>query len=144
MIVLDTNIISELWKIKPEQNVIAWVDSQTVETLYLSAITVAELRFGIATIPKGKRKSIYEDRLENQVLAIFSDRILPFDLAASKTYSDLMARAQQNGLAIGKADGYIAAIALVNKMAVATRDTSPFLAAGLNVINPWYMGDDRG
>lgn len=137
MIVLDTNVISELWRIAPEPNVLAWIDAQMMETLYLSAITVAELRFGLAAMSKGKRRTIYLDRLEREVLPAFSGRILPFDLDASRTYADLMATARATGKAIGKADGYIAASAIARGFAVATRDTSPFEAAGLAVIDPW-------
>jgi predicted nucleic acid-binding protein len=137
MIVLDTNVISELWKIKPNPSVLAWIDAQAIETLYLSAITVAELRYGLATMPEGKRRAIYQDRLEHEVLPTFAGRVLPFDLDASQAYSDLMARARAGGKAIGKADGYIAAAAAAHGLMVATRDTSPFEAARLNTINPW-------
>lgn len=137
MIVLDTNVISELWKAEPDANMLAWIDAQMVETLYLSTITVAELRFGLATMPEGKRRTIYQDRLEREVLPAFSGRVLSFDLDASQAYAELMARARAAGKAIGKANGYIAATASARGLMVATRDTSPFEAAGLNVINPW-------
>jgi len=137
MIVLDTNVISELWKIEPDSNVLAWIDAQMVETLYLSTITIAELRFGLASMPDGKRRRIYQDRLEREVLPAFTGRILSFDLDASQAYAQLMARAKQAGKSIGKADGYIAATAAARGLTVATRDTSPFEAAGINVINPW-------
>lgn len=137
MILLDTNLISEPWKPVPDQAVIAWLDDQAIETLFLSAITIAELRFGIAAMPSGKRQTILRDRLEDEVLPHFSERILSFDLAASQSYSELMARARIAGKAIGTADGYIAAIAAANGLAIATRDTSPFESAGLKVINPW-------
>lgn len=137
MIILDTNVISELWKIEPNPNVLTWIDAQAVETLYLSTITVAELRYGLATMPESKRRTIYQERLEHEVLPTFAGRVLPFDLEASQAYSDLMARARARGKAIGKADGYIAATAAAHSLAVATRDTSPFQAAELNIINPW-------
>ncbi|NTJ65874.1 type II toxin-antitoxin system VapC family toxin [Agrobacterium rhizogenes] len=137
MIVLDTNVISELWKIEPDSNVLAWIDAQMIETLYLSTITIAELRFSLASMPDGKRSRIYQDRLEREVLPAFTGRILSFDLDASQAYAQLMARAKQAGKSIGKADGYIAATAAARGLMVATRDTSPFEAAGLNVINPW-------
>ncbi|MFC3072743.1 MULTISPECIES: type II toxin-antitoxin system VapC family toxin [Shinella] len=137
MILLDTNLISEPWKPVPDQAVVAWLDDQAIETLFLSAITIAELRFGIAAMPSGKRQAILRDRLEDEVLPHFSDRILSFDLAASQFFSELMARARIAGKAIGTADGYISAIAAANGLAIATRDTRPFEAAGLKVINPW-------
>lgn len=137
MILIDTNVISELWKAEPNPGVLAWVDAQTVETLYLSAITVAELRFGLATMPEGKRRTIYQERLENEVLPTFAGRVLPFNLDASQAYADLMARAKVEGKAIGKADGCIAATASACGLMVATRDISPFEAAGLKIVNPW-------
>ena len=137
MILIDTNVISELWKPGPDSNVLAWIDAQTIETLHLSAITVAELRYGLAMMPEGKRRTIYEERLEREVLPAFAGRVLAFDLDTSKTYAELMARARAGGKAIAKADGYIAATAAAHGLIVATRDTSPFEAGGLNVINPW-------
>ena len=137
MIVLDTNVISELWRIAPSHDVQAWLDAQDIETLYLSIITVAELRYGLAVMPKGKRRNTYQERLEKEVLPIFAGRILVFDLQASQAYADLMAQAKAEGKAIGKSDAYIAAIAKAHGFAVATRDVSPFVAAGLSVINPW-------
>ena len=139
MIVLDTNVISELWKAVPDSSVLSWIDAQMVETLYLSAITVAELRFGLAAMPSGKRRAIFQDRLEREVLPAFTSRVLPFDLDASKAYADLMAQAKAAGKAIGRADGYIAATAVARGLMVATRDIGPFQAAGLNVINPWEI-----
>jgi len=137
MILLDTNVISEPWKPVPDEQVVIWLDAQAIETLFLSAITIAELRFGIAAMPSGRRQTILRDRLEVEVLPLFSGRILSFDLASSEFYSELLVRARMSGRAIGTSDGYIAAIAAANDLAVATRDTSPFEAAGLKVINPW-------
>lgn len=137
MILLDTNVISEPWKPVPNEAVIAWLDAQAIETLFLSAITIAKLRFGIAAMPLGKRQVILRDRLEGEVLPHFSGRILPFDLTTSQFYSELMARARAFRKAISTADAYIAATAAANGLAISTRDTSPFEAAGLKVINPW-------
>ncbi len=137
MILVDTNVISELWRVAPDPGVLSWVDAQAIETLYLSAITVAELRFGVASMPKSRRRLIYEDRLEREVLPAFTGRVLPFDLDASQAYASLMARARCEGKAIGAADGYIAATAVSRALMVATRDVAPYRAAGLKVINPW-------
>ncbi len=108
-----------------------------IETLYLAAITVAELRFGVALLPAGKRRDRLNESLEKQVLPLFAGRVLPFDMLASQPYATLMAKARAAGLAIGTVDGYIAATAAANGMMVATRDTSPFEAASVSVINPW-------
>ncbi len=137
MILLDTNVVSEPLRHAPEPRVIEWIDAQPLETLYLSAITVAELRAGVALLPAGKRRTGLNDNLEKRVLPLFVGRVLPFDVACTKAYAELMARTRAAGLALGAADGYIAANAIANGLAVATRDTSPFLAAGLRVIDPW-------
>ncbi|AOX18926.1 MULTISPECIES: type II toxin-antitoxin system VapC family toxin [Acetobacteraceae] len=137
MILLDTNVISEPWKPAPEPRVLAWIDAQAIETLFLSAVTVAELRFGIGAMPAGRRRSVLHERLEQQVLPLFEGRVLSFDLAASQAYAELMVRARSEGRAIGKADGYIAAVAASRGYAVASRDVSPFEAAGVRVLNPW-------
>ncbi len=137
MIVLDTNVISEAMRSAPEAAVVSWLDSQPLETLYLSAITVAELRFGVASLPAGKRSDTLRDRLEEQVIPLFAGRVLSFDLPASQAYGELMAKARKSGRAISTADGCIAAIAAANKMMIASRDTQPFEAGGVAVINPW-------
>lgn len=137
MILVDTNVISEPLRKEPDARVVAWVNAQPIETLYLSAITVAELRFGVASLPAGKRRHRLDESLETRVLPLFAGRVLAFDLLASRTYADLMTRARAAGMAIGAADGYIAATAAANRMTVATRDTAAFEAAGVPVINPW-------
>jgi len=141
VILVDTNVISEPLREAPEARVIAWIDAQAVETLYLSAITVAELRFGVAVLPAGKRRDRLQMRLEREVLPLFSGRVAAFDLDASQTYADLMAQARAEGRAIEKADGYIAAVAAARGFIVATRDVGPFEAAGLVVVNPWGSGN---
>jgi toxin FitB len=137
MILLDTNVISEPLRRAPEARVINWIDAQSLETLYLSAITVAELRLGVANLPVGKRRDELQTSLENQILPLFAGRVRPFDMDCTTAYAELMAKAKSAGLAIAAADGYIAAIAATNRFSVATRDVSPFQAAGVNVINPW-------
>ena len=137
MILVDTNVISEPMRKIPEARVIDWIDAQPLETLYLSAITVAELRFGVASLAAGKRRDSLHDDLETRALPLFVGRVLAFDVAASQVYADLMAKARAVGLAIGTADGYIAATAAANGMMVATRDTAPFEAGGVPTINPW-------
>ena len=137
MILLDTNVVSEPLKASCDKSVLSWIDEQVIETLYLSTISLAELRFGIAVLPEGKRRDTLFSSLEQQVLPLFAGRILLFDEQASQAYATLRARARTAGQAIATVDGYIAAIAVTHGFAVATRDTSPFEAVGLKVINPW-------
>jgi len=137
MILLDTNVISEPQRQKPNASVIDWIDAQALETLYLSAITVAELRAGIALMPVGKRRDSLHESLEKRLLPMFANRVLSFDMACTKAYAELLAKSRAAGLAVETADAFIAAVALANGFTIATRKTSPFEAAGLNVINPW-------
>ena len=139
MILLDTNVVSEPLRHAPDARVVAWIDAQPLETLYLSAITVAELRAGVALLPAGKRRAGLMDNLEKRVLPLFAGRVLPFDLACTPAYAALTAKARAAGLAIATPDGCIAAIAATHHFAVATRDTGPFVATGAAVINPWQV-----
>jgi len=139
MILLDTNVVSEPLRPAPDARVTEWIDAQALETLFLSAITVAELRAGLALLPAGKRRVGLQESLETRVLSLFSGRVLPFDLGCTQAYAELMAKARASGLAIASADGYIAAIAAANGLTVATRDTAPFNAASVAVINPWQV-----
>lgn len=137
MILLDTNVVSEPLRHAPEARVIEWIDAQPLETLYLSAMTVAELRAGVTLLPAGKRRTALHESLEKHVLPMFVGRVLPFDLPCTNAYAELLATVRKAGGGIETADACIAAIAVANGFNVATRDTSPFEAAGLTVINPW-------
>jgi len=137
VILLDTNVVSEPLRHSPDSRVVEWIDAQPLETLFLSAITVAELRAGVALLPAGKRRASLQESLEKKVLPLFTGRVLPFDLTCTAAYAELMAKARAAGLAIATADGYIAAIANANGLAVASRDSGPFEAAGSVVIDPW-------
>lgn len=137
MILVDTNVVSEPLRPRPEPRVVEWLDGQALETLYVSAVTVAELRFGVRCLPAGRRRERLRGDLERRVLPTFAGRVLSFDLAATDAYAELMAEARASGRAVSASDGYIAATAAANGMAVATRDTAPFEAAGIETIDPW-------
>jgi predicted nucleic acid-binding protein len=136
MILLDTNVVSEAMKPEPNPLVRQWLDEQAAETLYISSVTIAELMFGIGTLPKGKRKDKLTTAL-NGVLDLFVDRTLPFDTNAARRYADLAVKARVAGKGFPTPDGYIAAIAASHDFVVASRDASAFAAAGLTVIDPW-------
>lgn len=137
MILVDTNVVSETMRSAPEPNVIAWLDAQAVETLYLSTVSLAELLFGVAVLPEGRRKVALGLSLVEKAALLFAERILPFDVDAAKAYATVVSRARRAGREIGVADGQIAAVAAVHRLAVATRDTGPFEAAGIAIIDPW-------
>lgn len=136
MIVLDTNVVSEAMKPDPNPAVRAWLNDQAVETLYLSSVALAEMLFGIAALPTGKRKDMLEQAL-NGLLGLFRDRILPFDIDAARQYAELAVKARNGGRGFPTPDGYIAAIAASRGFIVASRDTAPYEAASVSVINPW-------
>jgi len=137
MILLDTNVISETQRQEPNVRVLDWLDAQALETLYLSTITVAELRAGIALMPVGKRRASLDENLEKRLLPMFANRVLPVDMACAKAYAELLAKSRAAGLAVETADTFIGAVALANGFTVATRDSSPFEAAGVTIFNPW-------
>jgi len=138
MILLDTNVVSEAIKPEPHPSVLAWLDAQAAETLFISSITVAELLFGIGALPDGRRKDMLAARIDG-LLDQFVDRILHFDTLAAQRYADLAVKARAAGKGLPTPDGYIAAIAAAHGFAVASRDTSPFTSAGLTVIDPWTV-----
>lgn len=136
MIVLDTNVISEAMKPEPHPAVRAWLNDQAAETLYLSSVTLAELLFGIAALPVGKRKDMLALTLDG-LMGLFRDRVLPFDTDAARHYAELAVTARIAGRGFPTPDGYIAAIAVSRGFIVASRDTAPYKAASVAVINPW-------
>lgn len=138
MILLDTNVISEMARERPSPVVEAWLDSQMFDSLFLSAITVAEMRFGILILAAGRRRDAISAALARTV-QLFSGRVLPFDQAAGECYAGLAAAARASGRGFPTPDGYIAAIAASRGFTVATRDLAPFQAAGIPVIDPWAM-----
>jgi predicted nucleic acid-binding protein len=137
MIILDTNVISEPLKPHADSVVIRWLDAQDPDTLYLTAVNLTEVLIGIALLPAGKRKRGMELAARSLQMKLFANRFLSFDREAAIAFSLLGSRAAAKGYPISVADCQIAAIAAVHGFAVATRDTAPFLAAGVPVINPW-------
>ena len=139
MILLDTNVVSEPMRPQPDQKVLAWLDAQAAESLYLSTVSFAELLLGIVSLPAGKRRRALAAALNQQVIALFGDRIVPFDLNAAEIYAEIVVRARRHGHPIAVADAQIAAIAVSHQFTLATRDEEPFQAAGVPVINPWTV-----
>ena len=136
MIILDTNVVSEAMKPEPHPSVRAWLNDQVAETLYLSSVTLAEILFGIAALPAGKRKDMLAQAFDG-LMALFRDRVLPFDTDAARHYAVLAVAARTSGRGFPTPDGYIAAIAASRKYNVASRDTAPYEAASVTVVNPW-------
>jgi len=137
MILLDTNVVSEPIRRRPDRRVLDWLDAQAIETLYFSTISLAELLLGVESLPVGRRRTALAAALERQIAELFGDRITPFDIAAAEAYAKVVARARSQRHPISIADGQIAGIAAAKKFCIASRDELPFHAAGLVVINPW-------
>ena len=140
MIILDTNVVSEPLRPQPDAAVVSWLDRQSDQTLFITSVTRAEGLLGVAVLPGGRRRDELAAALD-EVLGAFVGRTLPFDTAAADAYALIAATARAAGLALSVPDGYIAAIAAARGYAVATRDTAPFMAAGVKTINPWL--DER-
>jgi predicted nucleic acid-binding protein len=139
MIILDTNVVSEAMKPEPNPAVRAWLNDQVAETLYLSSVTLAELLFGVGSLPDGRRKDMLAQALDG-LMGLFRDRVLPFDTDAARCYADLAVTVRSAGRGFSTPDGYIAAIAASRGFVVASRDTAPYEAAKVTVINPWERG----
>ncbi len=137
MIVIDTNVVSEPLKPQADTAVLAWLDRQAEQVLYLTATSLAELLVGVEKLPEGRRKTFLAQSLKPRLANWFGPRVLAFDETAAMAYAKLVSRARAAGRTISFADGQIAAIAHTHGFIVATRDTAPFEAAGVQVINPW-------
>ncbi len=137
MILIDTNVLSELMKAKPAVEVLSWIDQQPAGQLYISSITVAEILYGIARLPDGKRKTAFADLAKLMFDEDFAGRILPFDTDAAIRYASLAAASEAKGRVSDMADAQIAAIAALYDAPVATRNVRHFDHLGVSVINPW-------
>jgi predicted nucleic acid-binding protein len=137
MLLIDTNVIFELMRATPAPSVLNWFSTQDPSTLYLSAVTEAELRTGIAILPAGQRREGLRAALDTTIAEDFEGRILPFDADAAKTYAEIASGRRSAGRPIADADCQIAAIARATGMPVATRNTRDFEGCGIDVINPW-------
>ena len=137
MIVLDTNVSSELMRSQPHPDVLAWVAAQPRALLYTTSVNRAEILFGIAALPEGRRRSILAESATAMFDEDLAGRVLPFDAAAASRYAQIATSRRLAGTPIEAFDALIAATAFVAGAAVATRDISGFENCGLTLINPW-------
>ena len=137
MIVLDTNVVSELMRPSPDSGVIDWVARQVAPDLHVSAISEAELRYGVEVLPRGRRRNGLLDEIEGMLREDFGGRVVPFDSYAARSYAAIAAARRAAGRPISQADCQIAAIARALGASVATRDVDGFVGCGIDVINPW-------
>ena len=137
MIVLDTNVVSEMMRIAPDAKVEKWLDAQVADELWLNSIVIAELMFGAARLPEGAKKRQLLKAIQGTVEEDYAGRILSFDLEAAAAYAEIAARCMAKGRPIDMADAQIAAICWAQNATLATRNTKHFEGLGLNLINPW-------
>ena len=136
-VLLDTNVVSELIRKAPDSAVEAWAGNQALEDLFFSAVGEAELRYGAAVLPAGRRRTSLVSNIEAMLRDAFGDRVLPFDSNAARAYAEIAALRRSAGRPVPPADCQIAAIARSRGMAVATRNVSDFEDIDVEVVNPW-------
>jgi predicted nucleic acid-binding protein len=134
---LDTNIISELVKPKPEANVTEWIENTDESRLYLSVLTLGEIRSGIAALPQSRRRATLEAWLDKNLRARFAGRILVIDQEVADRWGLLTAAARNSGIVLPVIDGLLAATALEHNLTLVTRNTGQIPSRGVAVFNPW-------
>lgn len=137
MIVLDTNVISEVMREEPQAEVVAWLDNQVISTLFVTTITEAEIRTGIEYLARGMRQRSLTAAADRAFRELFAERILPFDSEAARAYATIAASRRSAGRPISQFDCQIAAIARSCGAQIATRNMGDFEGCGIDVINPW-------
>jgi predicted nucleic acid-binding protein len=137
VIVLDTNVVSELMRPEPNPAVLAWVDAQSDRDLWLCSVVVSELLYGLARLPMGSRRAQLTQAFEAMLAEDFAGRVLAFDLPAAVVYADLVSTREQQGQPLAMADSQIAATCLAHGARLATRNVRDFEGLGLSWVNPW-------
>jgi toxin FitB len=137
VILLDTNVISELMRPSPSPDVEAWLASEPSEGLFTSAVTEAELRYGLGLLPEGRRRGQLADAIDGLLSEDFGGRILPFDRMAALAYAEIAVDRRRAGRPISPFDGQIAAIARSHDATLATRNVQDFESCGVRLLNPW-------
>ena len=137
MIILDTNVLSELMKAGPPTNVLDWTAAQTPSSLFTTTITQAEILYGIELLPAGRRRESLADAVAGMFEEDLYGRVLPFDIPAAQAYAAIAANRKQAGRPLTQFDAQIGAIARSRGAAIATRNVSGFEGCGVDVINPW-------
>ena len=141
MILLDTNVVSELMRATPEAAVLRWMNGQPSSLVHLSSVSIAEITYGIRILPEGHRRHDLQHRFDRFLATAFSERLLDFDRAAALQYGEIMAVRRQIGRPMSVADGQIAAVARSRGCDLATRNVTDFEDCALELINPWIDRD---
>ena len=140
MVLLDTNVLSELMRPDPNEGVVRWIDEQPDDEVWISAVTVGEIQLGVALLPQGRRKQLLTKIADQMLKEEFFEKCLPFDFEAAGEYAKIVASRNHQGRPVTVEDAQIAAIAITADIVLATRNTKDFLGiAGLKLINPWEV-----
>jgi toxin FitB len=137
MIIVDTNVVAEVMRPSPLPAVVTWFNAQDSLSLFLTAITVGEIRYGLRIMPKGQRRHAIEQGFDQVIATAFAGRILAFDQRAATLYGEVMGRRKEIGQPLSVPDGQIAAIARLHSCAIATRNVRDFLECGIEIVNPF-------
>lgn len=137
MIVLDTNVLSELIKPAPATQVVRWVDDQDSADLLITSITAAELRAGVAVLPRGKRRDTIAQQIERLISEVFGGYVLSFDAGSTTHYADIVAAGRRRGRPMSALDTQVAAICRQHEATLATRNVDDFRIAKLTLVDPW-------
>jgi predicted nucleic acid-binding protein len=137
MIILDTNVLSALMQQQPDPQVVAWLDEQPAESVWISSITLFEARYGLALLAPGQRKSVLQERFEELIQSDLENRVMNFDASAAAHAAQLAAERKERGRPVDMRDTFIAGIALARRATLATRNTRHFDDLTVAVINPW-------
>lgn len=137
MIVLDTSVVSELLRSAPDPGVVAWVDARDPSELVITAVTAAELRVGVAFLPRGRRRTLLGESVDMLLEQTFAGCVLPFDIDATAHYAEVVAARRKSGAPIAALDAQIAAVCRQHQAGLATRNTRDFAGLGLELFDPW-------
>ena len=137
MILLDTNVVSEVMKATPAGTVLEWLNQQESSALYVSTVTIGEIAYGLRILPDGKRRSRLNDKFEQFIALAFAQRVLAYDEPAARVYGEIMGARKELGRPLSVPDGQIAAIARSNHLTVATRNIADFEHCGVDVLDPF-------
>lgn len=137
MILLDTNVVSEIMKIAPSANVLKWLNDQSSSAVHVSAVTVGEIEYGLRILADGRRRLQLKEKFEQFIALAFAQRVLGYDEAAARLYGEIMGWRKELGRPMSVPDGQIAAIARCHGLSVATRNTGDFQECGVDLVNPF-------
>jgi predicted nucleic acid-binding protein len=137
MVVVDTNVISEVMRLQPSPAVLNWLNSQESNLLFVTTVTLAEIGYGLRVLPDGLRQRQLQTRFEQFIAQAFEERVLDFTAPAARAYAEIMGHRKETGRAMSLPDGKIASIALAHGFALATRNIKDFEDCGIELINPF-------